>query len=225
MKDPKGDRDGADPPPPISWFYLPGSLPISLLMFRCPCAVFRCSCAPTPGGFAAGRWPGSWGRPRVSTPPRPSTQPPRIPRNLIRDAWRRDTLLYAAPQELLDLEERDLLRRFKHDLDHIHETGRLRPSDLQLAIYASPQYCKQSIQGYSGGEFDPEKLGVAYIVIPPAKGYGPRSQGVYNLNPVPTPFPPYFLNTVSSRPPPPSLPAHPSDLTHLNHFRHALVRA
>jgi len=129
-------------------------------------------------------------------PPRPasraSTQPPHTLRNLRCDMRRRDTLWYAAPQELINMEKHELVRRFKQALDHVHENGRLRPSDLQLPIYASTQYCKQPLQGYNRGEFDPEKLGVAYIVVP-SQGRG-SNPGHWNLNPVPTPLPP-------SRPP------------------------
>jgi hypothetical protein len=66
------------------------------------------------------------------------------------------------------MEERDsarLVRRFKEALDHVHETGVLRPSDLQMPIFTSPQYYKQLFPGYDGGAFDPEKLGAAYVVV------------------------------------------------------------
>ena len=108
-----------------------------------------------------------------------------------RGVRRRDISLYATPQELLDMEKDDpegLRRRFKQALEHIDETGRLRPSDLQLPIFASPQYYNQPLKGYEGGAFDPEKLGVSYIVVPPKDGRGPNSLlGDWNLNPVPTP--------------------------------------
>ena len=101
-----------------------------------------------------------------------------------------------------------LMRRIKQALDHVHETGRLRPTDLQLPIYPSPQYGKQTLQGYEGGEFDPEALGVACIVVPKdGRGFNP---GDYNLNPVPPPSP---------------LPDHPSSLQHLNSVEHTVVRA
>ena len=84
----------------------------------------------------------------------------------------------------------ELRQRFMQALEHIDETGRLRPSDLQLPIFTSPQYYKQSLQLYEGGVFDPEKLGVTYIVVPPKDGRGPNSLlGDWNLNPVSTPHP------------------------------------
>jgi len=75
-----------------------------------------------------------------------------------------------------------LVRRIKQALDHVYETGRLRPSDLQLPIYAHPQYRTQPLSGYEGGVFDSERLGAAYIVVP-SQGRG--VPGDYNLNPVP----------------------------------------
>jgi len=110
------------------------------------------------------------------------------------------------------MEEREpavLMRRIKQALDHVHETGRLRPSDLQLPSYASLQYIKQFLPGYEGSAFDPERLGVAYIVVPPSQGRGVNA-GSYNLNPVPTS---------------PPLSAHPSGTRHLDLVEHAVVRA
>ena len=104
-------------------------------------------------------------------------------RHLRREAWRRDVPPYATPQELLDMDDYDLrglLWRIKQALEHVHETGRLRPSDLQLPIYASPQYYKQILPGYEGGDFDPERLGAACIVAPPSKGLGAVTSSTHN---------------------------------------------
>ena len=96
------------------------------------------------------------------------------------------------------MEERDspaLVRRFKQALDHVHESGGLRPSDLQLPIYASPQYYKQLLPGYEGGAFDPERLGTACIVVPPSTDHGASTPCTWNpctwsLSQVLTPSPP-----------------------------------
>ena len=62
--------------------------------------------------------------------------------------------------------EREL--QFKQALVHFHETGRLHPSDLQLPIMrGSPPTYMWFIPGYEGGAYDPERLGVACIVVPP----------------------------------------------------------
>ena len=90
------------------------------------------------------------------------------------------------------MEERDpagLRRGFKQALDHFHENGRLRPSDLQLPIMrGSPPTGMWFIPGYEGGAYDPEKLGVACIVVPPLTGIGSNTMGTWNLKPVPTPL-------------------------------------
>ena len=65
-----------------------------------------------------------------------------------------------------------LARRIMRALERIDEAGRLRPSDLQLPIYASPQYYAQHLQGYESGAFDPERLGAACIIVPPSEGRG-----------------------------------------------------
>ena len=92
------------------------------------------------------------------------------------------------------MEERDspaLVRRCKQALDHVHESGGLRPSDLQLPIYASPQYYKQLLPGYEDGAFDPERLGTACIVVPPSthQGSAPCTWNpcTWSLHQVPTP--------------------------------------
>ena len=111
------------------------------------------------------------------------------------------------------MEERDpagLVRRFKQALEHMDETGSLRPSDLQLPIYASPQYYKQPLQGYDGGAFDPERLGAACLVVPPAEGRGAYTPCTWNLK-VPPPLP--------------SFPDRPSALQHLALVEPALFRA
>ena len=97
-----------------------------------------------------------------------------------------DALLYATPQQLLGMEAHDpagLMRRFKQALDHIRESGRLRPSDLQLPSQASPPTYTRPIAGYEGGAFDPHTLGVACIVVPPTHGRGPYSKGEFSFNP------------------------------------------
>ncbi|KAJ1483782.1 hypothetical protein T484DRAFT_1949274 [Baffinella frigidus] len=94
--------------------------------------------------------------------------------------------MYASPQELIDMWERDpaeMKRQFKQALEHFHETGRPRPSDLQLPIRLSPYDTSvSSITGYEGGEFDPARLGVACIVVPPTEGRGTNTKG-WSLNP------------------------------------------
>ena len=150
------------------------------------------SLAHVPGGFGSRRWPGSWrwrrGFSRVKPPPALPHKPP--PMHLIFDVGGRNDLLYATPQQLLDMMERDpaeLKLRFKQALDHFHENGRLRPSDLQLPIRLSPyDTAVHPLTGYHGGEFDPGRLGVACIVVPPTEGRGSNSKGTYSLNPVPT---------------------------------------
>ena len=102
--------------------------------------------------------------------------------------------------------------RFKQALDHIHETGRLNPSDLQLPIMrGSPPTYTWTVPGYGAmGAYDPTKLGVACIVVPPATGTGFNTLGDFNLVPVSTlPF----------------LPDRPSPLQHLQQGEVALVRA
>jgi len=79
------------------------------------------------------------------------------------------------------------MRRFKQALDHIHETGLLQPSDLQFPIRASPPTAMQPIPGYEGGALDPQKLGVACMVVPPSQGRGVYSTGEWGLKAVPTP--------------------------------------
>ena len=116
---------------------------------------------------------------------------------------RRGVPPYATPAELLDMEKHDpagLMRRFKIALDHVHETGRLRPSDLQLPIYASSPYVKVSLQGYEGGEFDPEALGAAYIVVRPSDCRGTNTNGDYNLRQQ-VPNPPRLYSCPPFRPP------------------------
>ena len=116
------------------------------------------------------------------------------------------------------MEERDslaLVQRFQQVLDHVCESGGLRPSDLQLPIYASPQYYKQLLPGYEGGAFDPERLGTACIVVPPSTDHGASTPCTWNpctwsLSQVPTPHP---------------LSDHPSSLQHLCLVEQALVRA
>ena len=111
----------------------------------------------------------------------------RSARNLRCDRWRRDVLRYATPQELLDLEKHDpaeLMRRFKQTLDHVCQTGRLSPSDLQLPLQLSPfDTSILPLTGYEGGEFDPERLGAACIIVPPAEGRGSNTKGTWSVNP------------------------------------------
>jgi len=100
---------------------------------------------------------------------------------------------WTTPQELLRLEENDLaglernvkqllehLREiwdlnpvellFQQDLKRIHETGGLRPSNLQLPIRTYPPTTLQRIPG--GGSLDPHVLGVGCTVVPPERGRG-----------------------------------------------------
>ena len=60
------------------------------------------------------------------------------------DALRRDVPLFLTPEEFLGMEANDpaKLRRFiKRALEHVRETGGLRPSDLQLPIFTVPPTC------------------------------------------------------------------------------------
>ena len=115
----------------------------------------------------------------------PHTQALRSERHLTCVERRRDNLLYATPKHLLDLWKHDgaeLMRQVKQALDRIHETGRLRSSDLQLHIQLAPfDTAIMPLSGYEGGEFDPERLGTACIVVPPTEGRGSNSKGDYNL--------------------------------------------
>ena len=150
------------------------------------------------GGFNAAGGRGSWcihwvKHPRFPTPHH--TTGPEV--HLKFDAWRRDklpdNLLYATPQELLDMEEREpaeLRLRFLQALEHVRETLRLHPSDLQLPTYASPQYYKQLLAGYEGGAFDPATLGAAYVVVPDTSSARVPNPCTWNLHQVPTPCPP-----------------------------------
>ena len=99
---------------------------------------------------------------------------------------RRNDLLYATPQQLLDMVERDpaeLKLRFKQALDHFHDTGRLRPSDLQIPIRLAPyDTAVTPLAGYEGGDFDPGRLGVACIVVPPTEARGSNSKGSWSLS-------------------------------------------
>ena len=80
------------------------------------------------------------------------------------------------------------MRQVKEGLDHIHETGRLRPSDLQLHIQLAPfDTSVHPLLGYEGGEFDPERLGAARIVVPPTEGRGSNSKGAWRLEQVRAP--------------------------------------
>ena len=96
------------------------------------------------------------------------------------------------------MEERDrpgLMRRFKQVLEHVGEARRLhpsdiqlRPSDLQLPIWLSPfDTAISPLAGYDGGEFDPERLGLACILMPPTEGRGSNTKGSYSLIAVPAP--------------------------------------
>ena len=80
-------------------------------------------------------------------------------------------------------EPAELMRRFKQALEHVSETGRLHPSDLQLPIQATPQTAKKLLSGYEGGSFDPLHLGVACIVVPPSLGRCAKAEGGWSLNP------------------------------------------
>ena len=127
------------------------------------------------------------------TPTIPHSQPPRDTRHLKCGEVRRDTLPFATPEELVEMEAGDpaaLRQRFKQALDRINETGRLHPSDLQLPIVrGSPPTYMWMVPGYgTGGAYDPTKLGVACIVVPPATGLGANTGlGDWNLVPVSTP--------------------------------------
>ena len=77
-----------------------------------------------------------------------------------------------------------LMRLFTKVLEHVRATdpSRLHSSDLELPILEDPT-CKQLLEGHEGGEYDPERLGVACIVVPPLTGRGRNSKGAFNLNP------------------------------------------
>ena len=82
------------------------------------------------------------------------------------------------------MEEHDssaLMRLFKQSLDHVRETGRLHSSDLQLPVLDDPTFM-QPLEGYEGDKYDPERLGVACIVVPPGHR-GKNTKGLFNLNP------------------------------------------
>ena len=106
-----------------------------------------------------------------------------------------DGLLYTTPQQLLRLEENDLAglewrikqrldhilevwvlnpdeERFQQALKHIHETGGLRPPNLQLPNRTYPPTTLQILPGYAGGALNPHILGVACTVVPPEQGRG-----------------------------------------------------
>ena len=130
-------------------------------------------------------------KPHQPSPP----QPPRDTRHLKCGEGRRNTLPFVTPEELLAMEVRDpagLRQRFKQALEHILETGRLHPSDLQLPIIiGSPPTYMRKVLGYgSGGVYDPMKLGIACYVVPPATGTGFNTLGDFNLVPVSIPSPP-----------------------------------
>ncbi|KAJ1488654.1 hypothetical protein T484DRAFT_3598050 [Baffinella frigidus] len=95
--------------------------------------------------------------------------------------------LLSTPHQLLGMVDDDfagLERRLMEALQHVHETGLIRPSDIQLPILSSPPTVTQSIPGYEGGELDPQTLGVACIGLPPSEGRGANKEGAaYNLNP------------------------------------------
>ena len=100
-------------------------------------------------------------------------------------------LRFETPQALLGMEECDRAEGFKDALQHV---GRLPPSGLRLPIFASLPTVQQTKEGYEGGEYDPQQLGVACIVVPPLTGRGANTKGAtFNLNPVRTP-------SLSSRP-------------------------
>ena len=91
------------------------------------------------------------------------------------------------------MEERDptgLRQQLIQALDHVNEAGGLRPSDLQLPIYTSPQYYKHSLPGYEDGAFDPERIGAACIVVPLGLGAPTWNPCTWSLSQVPTPSPP-----------------------------------
>ena len=99
-------------------------------------------------------------------------------------------LCYATPQELLDMQEHDpagLMRRFEQALEH-YDAGGLHPSDLRLPIWrGSPPTYMWFLPGYEGGAYDPEKLGVACIVVPPPTGLGANTLGDFCFKAVPPP--------------------------------------
>ena len=106
------------------------------------------------------------------------------------DAGRRKSSSYATLQHLLKEEpdRPELMRRFKQVLEHVGEARRLRPSDLQLPIRLSPFDTSISpLAGYEGGEFNPESLGLACVVVPPTEGRGSNTKGTWTLVAVPTP--------------------------------------
>ena len=118
---------------------------------------------------------------------RPTPYPHTNAKSLRCDERRRVALRYATPQELLDMAEydpADLDRRFKQALGHVVETGRLRPSDLQIPILTDACFM-QPLPGYEGGCYNPYTLGTACIFVPPSKGRGPNTQGDFNVNPKP----------------------------------------
>ena len=92
-----------------------------------------------------------------------------------------------------------LRRDIKVALEHVRETGRLSPSDLQLPIFAAAPTCTQPLAGYEGGAFDPAALGAACIVVPThaatsqvalhetSQGRAPLTRDSCSLEPVPTP--------------------------------------
>jgi len=125
-----------------------------------------------------------------------TTPQPRVPRprNGGHDGG---GILYATPQELVDMEQHDparLRERFKQALDSVCQTGRLRPSDLQLPIFTSPWMASISpLVGYWDGEFDADTPGAACILLPPTFCRHARlRRGDYSINKVPTP-PPFFV--------------------------------
>ena len=112
--------------------------------------------------------------------------------HLTYDMGRRGDLLYETPQNLLDLWKRDrpgLMRSIKQSLDSIKRTGRLRPSDLKLHIQLSPfDTSIRPLTGYEGGEFHPDRLGAACLVVSPTEGRGSNTKGTYSVHAaVPTP--------------------------------------
>ena len=103
-------------------------------------------------------------------------------------------LRYATPQELLGMAEQDraeLERRIMQALGHVRETGLLDASDLQLPIQASAPTLMLPLKGYEGGMFDPLKLGVACIVVPPPESRGSYTLGDYSFQAVCTPSMPF----------------------------------
>ena len=105
------------------------------------------------------------------------------------------SLLYATPNELLDMEDHDgleLERRFMQDLEHVRKNGLLDASDLQLPILASPPTAIQFIKGYEGDALKPLTPGVAGIVSPPPEGRGFYTRGDYSLQAVCTAFLPHL---------------------------------